>query len=104
MTLIELMLSMVIFALIMTMIMTSVNSMMLARVKNMNRIALTDELYFFSEQLFTAIKNGGTLDYEEYWNRKAYNTDAGSGRYIYPTGVGNFGEGGNPTTSNASIF
>ncbi len=37
----------------------------------MNRIALTDELYFFSEQLFTTIKDGGTIDYEEYWNRSA---------------------------------
>lgn len=84
------MLSMAIFALIMTMIMVSVNSMMLARVKNMNRITLTDELYFFSEQLFTAIKNGGTLDYEEYWNRKAWNMEVESGRYKNPTGVGNF--------------
>jgi hypothetical protein len=37
----------------------------------LNRVALLEELYFFSEQLFTTIKDGGTLDYEEYWNRQA---------------------------------
>lgn len=64
----------------------------------MNRIALTDELYFFSEQLFVLIKGGGTLDYEEYWNR--YAVEAGeknnpdylanlqkNGHYEKPTGV-----------------
>lgn len=49
--------------------------MTIARIKNMNRLALTDQLYLFSEQLFTTIKNGGTIDYEEYWNRKTFNTD-----------------------------
>lgn len=60
---------------IMTLIMSSVHSMTIARIKNMNRLALTDQLYLFSEQLFTTIKNGGTIDYEEYWNRKTFNTD-----------------------------
>lgn len=75
-TLIELMIGLVIFSLIMTMILSSVHSMTLARIKNMNRIALTDQLYLFSEQLFTTIKNGGTIDYEEYWNRNSFDTNA----------------------------
>lgn len=74
-TLVEMMISMAIFSMIMTLIMSSVHSMTIARIKNMNRLALTDQLYLFSEQLFTTIKNGGTIDYEEYWNRKTFNTD-----------------------------
>ncbi len=62
---------MTIFSMVMIIVMSSVQSMMASRIKNMNRIALTDELYFFSEQLFTTIKDGGTIDYEEYWNRSA---------------------------------
>lgn len=93
MTLLELMLSMAIFSMIMVMIMTTVQSMTVTRIKNMNRIALTDELYFFSEQFFTAIKDGGTLDYEEYWNReRVWNTSAtNSAHYEKSTGVGNYG-------------
>lgn len=57
-TLVELMISMAIFSLIMTTIISSVHSMTIARIRNMNRISLTDQLYLFSEQLFTTIKNG----------------------------------------------
>lgn len=101
MTLVELIIGMVIFSLIMISVMASVHSMTVARIKNMNRIALTEELYFFSEQLFSEIKNGGTLDFEEYWNRKMVDegvpltTDILSrGHYKKPTGLGNFGNGG----------
>ena len=90
-TLVELMLSMTIFSLIMIFILSSVQSMMAARIKSMNRIALTEELYFFSEQLFTAIKEGGTIDYEEYWNRKTYNTEMNGSHYKFASGLGNFG-------------
>lgn len=55
-TLVEMIISMAIFAMLMTAIMSTVHSMTLARIKNMNRIALTDQLYLFSEQLFTLIK------------------------------------------------
>lgn len=72
MTLLELMISMTIFSLIMLSVVASVQSMSMARIKSMNRMALTEQLYFFSEQLFTEIKNGGTIDYEEYWNRKVF--------------------------------
>ena len=68
------MISMAVFSLIMISIMSAVQSMTVARIQNMNRIALTDQLYMFSEQLFTEIKNGGTIDYEEYWNRKNFDT------------------------------
>lgn len=91
MTLMELMISMAIFSLIMVSVLSSVQSMMVARIKTMNRIALTEQLYLFSEKLFSEIKDGGTLDYEEYWNRATYSTASQSGHYKYPSGLGNFG-------------
>lgn len=80
--------------------MASVQSMTVARIRNMNRIALTEQLYLFSEELFSEIKNWGTIDYEEYWNRKLYNTETQSGHYLKPSGMGNYWRGWNidPTT------
>ena len=59
----------------------------------MNRIALVEQLYAFQEVLFTEIKDGGTLDFEEYWNRKNFpdGLNTGSWHYIYPSGIGNYG-------------
>lgn len=94
MTIMELMVSMAVFSLIMISVLVSVQSMTVARIKSMNRIALIEQLYFFSEQFFTEIKNGGTIDYEEYWNRRAFRSEMSSGHYLNPSGVGNYGSGG----------
>ena len=64
------MLGMVIFGVIMISVLDSVANIGFARTRSMNRITLLEELYFFSENLATEIKNGGYVDYEEYWNRK----------------------------------
>ncbi|MBP9779314.1 type II secretion system protein [Candidatus Gracilibacteria bacterium] len=93
-TLVEIILGMTIFGLIMTSVLLSVQNMSFARIKTENRVKLLEELYFFSEKLSTNIKEGGTLDYEEYWNRNSYNTVEGTGHYMFPTGVGNYGSGG----------
>lgn len=95
MTIMELMVSMAVFSLIMISVLVSVQSMTVARIKSMNRIALIEQLYFFSEQFFTEIKNGGTIDYEEYWNRRALGSQMSSGHYRDPSGVGNYGKDGN---------
>ena len=87
------MIGMTIFALIMTTVLVSVQNMSIARIKTENRITLLEELYFFGEQLVLNIKEGGVLDYEEYWNRQSYNTDIGTGHYLLPTGLGNYGRG-----------
>lgn len=93
-TLFELMVGMVIFAVIMTSVLESVGNITIARTRTMNRIALLEELYFFSEKLATSIKDGGIIDYEEYWNRKVVGTATQSGHYMLPTGYGNYGTGG----------
>lgn len=89
------MVSMSVFGVLMISIMLSVGNMGIARVKSENRIALLEQLYFFSEDLVTQIKEWGILDYEEYWNRTSYNTEIGTGHYIYPSGLGNYGSWGN---------
>lgn len=93
------MISMTLFAMIITSVILAVQSLMIARTKTLNRVALLEELYFFSEQLFTGIKDGGTLDYEEYWNRKAVWITTQSGHYTAPTGVGNYGKNGTLSTT-----
>ena len=84
---------MTLFAIITTSVILAVENLSITRIKTLNRVALLEELYFFSEQLFTNIKDGGTLDYEEYWNRQAVGTLTQSGYYIKPTGIGNYGTG-----------
>lgn len=98
-TLFELMVSMAIFGLIMISVFDAVGNIWIARTKSMSRITLLEELYFFSEKLTTAIKDGGIVDYEEYWNRQMVGTGTASGHYLIPTGFGNYGSGGVLITS-----
>lgn len=102
-TLIEIMLAMTVFAGIMTAVLLSIETLSVTRVKTENRVKLLEELYFFNEKLISEIKNGGTLDFEEYWNRKSLGSSILSGSitagmiwwtYIEATGVGNYGSGG----------
>lgn len=91
MTLVELMISMTIFAIIISTVLLTIQYMSIARVNTAHRMSLTQELYFFQEQLFTAIKDGGTIDFEEYWNRRIIGTTTGSGYYTDRSGFGNYG-------------
>lgn len=99
-TLFELMVSMVVFAVIMTSVLESVGNITIARTRTMNKINLLEELYFFSETLATKIKDGGIIDYEEYWNRNVVGTATASGHYRDPTGFGNYGSGGTIGSAN----
>ncbi len=97
---------MTLFAMIITSVVLAVENLSIARIKTLNRVALLEELYFFSEQLFTSIKDGGTLDYEEYWNRQAVGATTQSGHYMNPTGIGNYGKNGTlgTTTYGTGIY
>lgn len=77
-TLVEIILAMTLFALLMTSVIESVQNMSFVRIKTENRVKLLEELYFFSETLVTNIKEGGSLDFEEYWNRASSNTIIGT--------------------------
>lgn len=84
---------MTVFALIMTSVLLAVQNLSIVRVKTENRVKLLEELYFFSEQLVTSVKEWWTIDYEEYWNRQSFSTGVLSGSYEFPTGVWNYGSG-----------
>ena len=88
------MVSMTIFGLIMITVLDSVVNIGIARTRSVTRISLIEELYFFSEKLATSIKDGGIVDYEEYWNRQAVWTGTATGHYLLPTGFWNYGSGG----------
>jgi prepilin-type N-terminal cleavage/methylation domain-containing protein len=55
-TLIEIMISMTVFAMIMTSVILAVQNLVVVRIKTENRVKLLEELYFFSEQLVTSVK------------------------------------------------
>lgn len=102
-TLVEVMLAMTVFAIIMSSVLLAVENMSIARIKTENRVKLLEELYYFSEQLVNNIKEWGTVDYEEYWNRKAFwdivlswaiGTNPVLWAYSGATGVWNYGSGG----------
>jgi prepilin-type N-terminal cleavage/methylation domain-containing protein len=57
-TLFELMIVIAIFGMLMIAVLLSVENMSIARIKTDNRVALLQELYFFSEQLVTNVKEG----------------------------------------------
>ncbi len=103
MTLVELMVSMTIFAIIISAVLLTIQYMSIARINTAHRMSLTQELYFFQEQLFTAIKDGGTIDFEEYWNRKVFSEETGSGHYTKKSGFGNYGRGGDGGTSFGAL-
>ena len=92
-TLFELVISMTIFALIMISVFDSVANIGISRVKNVQRVSLLEELYFFSEKLATIIKEGGTIDYEEYWARTVDGTGLTAWHYTIATLFGNYGSG-----------
>lgn len=105
------MLAMTVFSLIMTSVLLAVENISIVRIKTENRVALLEDLYFFSEKLVADIKQGGTIDYEEYWNRQSVGTQvisgaiisssgSGGGYYSGATGVGNYGSGGDLLGTN----
>lgn len=57
-------------------------------------LSTDSEMYTAMERLVTLIKNGGTIDYEEYWDRAAVGTGMVAGHYATPSGYGNYGNGG----------
>ncbi|NVP17868.1 prepilin-type N-terminal cleavage/methylation domain-containing protein [Candidatus Gracilibacteria bacterium] len=60
--------------------------------------------FYFIEKLFEIIKEGGTLDYEEYFNRTVLGTTFSSGHYDLKSGFGNYGHGGTLETTTYGGF
>ncbi len=73
-------------------------------------VDVNKDAYYAIEKLVSAVKDGGRLDYEEYWNRAATWPAGGgpsaatgmvSGHYPAVTGFGNFGRGGGNAQTGA---
>lgn len=80
-TLIEIMISVLITAIIMLGWFTALSAVTIWKVRLIEKTNIEKEASYFSEKLFEMIKSGWTLDYEEYWNRRVIWTTSFSWGY-----------------------
>lgn len=69
-TLIEMMISITLFAIVIIMAFDVMGNIGIMRTKVSSQLDLNNELYAVTERFVDLIKTGGDIDYEEYWNRK----------------------------------
>lgn len=85
------MVAMTIFAIILIGSLQAMGQIAIFRTFIGDRVDLEQDLHSNTEQLISVIKDGGTLDYEEYWNRSAVGLTLSGGHYVPSTGYGNYG-------------
>lgn len=90
-TLVEITIVIAIFSMIVIYVFSSVIGVSVLRSHVMSKIELEEWLHFFIEQLVTTIKEGGVIDFEEYWNREIVGIETQSGHYKLPTWFWNYG-------------
>lgn len=99
-TLIEIITSILIVAIILVWAFEAMTSLGFWKIRLMQKTSTQKQMLYFSEKLFEMIKYWGTLDFEEYFNRKIVNqsswTNYASGHYLKPTGYGNYGPSWTP--------
>ncbi len=93
-TIIELIVSITLFAFILIVAFEALWNVGKDRVRISNQLDLNRDIYYAVEKFVSLVKEGGTLDYEEYWNRAQTGTGTSSGSYALYTGYGNYGSGG----------
>lgn len=93
-TLVEMIVSITIFAGIILVAFDAMGSIGISRTRISSQLDLNSELYSATEKFVEIIKNGGDIDYEEYWNRQAVGVSTSSGHYDRFSGFGNYGSGG----------
>ncbi len=89
-TLVEVLVSILISAIIIITWFQAYTMVLAWKVRLIERTKLQKEAQFFTERLFQLIKEWGTLDYEEYFNRKVVWIAMKYGHYEKDTGFGNF--------------
>lgn len=99
-SLIEVLLGVLIVSLVMVSGFQALSAVWVAKIKLIERTKVEKEAYFATEKFFEMIKKGGTIDYEEYWNRYSHDTAYSSGHFDITSGFGNFGD--NTNTENTS--
>lgn len=82
-SLIEVLMGVLIFSMVMTGAFYALSSVNIGKVKLIEETSLEKEAFYFSEVLFDFIKQGGTTDFEEYFNRQTINTGVAS---LYSSG------------------
>lgn len=98
-TLVEIMLGILIFSFVILWWFQALTAVTLWKAKLIESTNITKDVTYFSERLFEEIKKWGTIDFEEYFNRKMVGTWTLSGSYSTPSGFWNFWIWGNPGTS-----
>ncbi len=102
-TLIEMMTSILIVAIILLWAFQAMTSLGFWKIRLMQKTATQKQMLYFSEKLFEMIKYWGTIDFEEYFNRKVVNQSPldnfWSGHYIKPTWFWNYWPNSIPWTA-----
>jgi len=91
-TLIEILIGIVIFAIIIVWGFQALWAVNIGKVRIMEAANTTKDMLYMTEKLITEIKQGGVLDYEEYFNRRMIGLVLKNGHYTFPSGFGNFGK------------
>lgn len=103
-TLVEMIVSISIFAIIIIMAFDSMSNIGILRTRISSRLDLNNEIYSATEKFVDLIKTGGDIDYEEYWNRKTVGTSTSSGHYDVFSGFGNYGSGGSGANYGDGLY
>ncbi len=108
-TIIEVLIAIVIVSMILIAGFQAYIMILAGKVKLIERTKLQKEAFFFSERLFQMVKSGGTLDYEEYFNRKVIEEKwakkiVQNGHYSRNTGFWNFGFNGEVWTTKGGLW
>lgn len=99
-TLIEIITSILVVAIILVGAFDAMTSLGFWKIRLMQKTSTQKQMLYFSEKLFEMIKYWGTLDFEEYFNRKIVdNTTYSSWHYAVATGYGNYWPSGTPGTA-----
>lgn len=100
-SLIEVLIWILVVSIIMVWAFQTLTSVGIWKVKLIEKTSIEKEAFFAAEKLFEMIKKGGTIDYEEYWNRNVLNmtgaTLYNSWHYAIPSWFWNFWRGGDVT-------
>lgn len=93
-TLIEMMISITLFSGILIIMFSAFGNIAHLKNKVVADVDVYEQLYVAVENLASIIKDGGDIDYEEYYNRSLVGTTLSGGHYVMPSGFGNYGDGG----------
>lgn len=97
MTLIEIILAITMLSSIMIVTFEAISGTLAFRKQATDELDLSTQSYLALEVLTRTIKDGGSIDYEEYWNRSRVGTGVEFWVYSGATGFGNYGYNGNMT-------